>query len=331
MAVLVEVHDERRARAGAAPCGRRWSASTTATCAPSRCRSTPRWRCCRACPADRLLVTESGILGRRRRATHARGRRARLPGRRGVHARRRIPGVALAGLFGVKAGDLGAALRVAAAGVGGRAAGLDRGAPAAAVGAAASRRSRATGRSLRTIRCGRCAWSRPDEVKVVVIGQDPYPTARPCRRPGVLGRRRAGRARSRASSRCWPRRRRASSPPEPGALDAWARRGVLLLNPVLTVEVGRTGSHSDCGWQALTRRDRHAHLQRASRPPVFLLWGSEGAVRSGPSAKSPRLDAARPGDPSSVATTSTAASWPRAIISPPRPTSSTGGRSDRTP
>ncbi len=41
-------------------------------------------------PADRLLVTESGILGRRRCAAHARGRRARLPGRRGLHARRRI-------------------------------------------------------------------------------------------------------------------------------------------------------------------------------------------------------------------------------------------------
>ena len=52
-------------------------------------RWTPRWACCTDVPADRLLVTESGILAPRRRAEDARRRRACLPGRRGLHARRR--------------------------------------------------------------------------------------------------------------------------------------------------------------------------------------------------------------------------------------------------
>ena len=57
-------------------------------------------------------------------------------------------------------------------------------------------------------------------------------------------------------------------------LDGWARQGVLLLNPVLTVEVGRGGSHMDCGWQALTREIVRVLARRAT-PPVFLLWGSQ--------------------------------------------------------
>ena len=52
---------------------------------------------------------------------------------------------------------------------------------------------------------------------------------------------------------------------------------MLLLNPVLTVEVGRTGSHSDCGWQALTRQIV-VHLSERRDPPVFLLWGGKAAV-----------------------------------------------------
>jgi uracil-DNA glycosylase len=55
-------------------------------------------------------------------------------------------------------------------------------------------------------------------------------------------------------------------------LDAWAEQGVLLLNPVLTVEVGRAGSHMHCGWQVLTSEIISTLCDSAS-PPVFLLWG----------------------------------------------------------
>ena len=64
---------------------------------------------------------------------------------------------------------------------------------------------------------------------------------------------------------------------------------MLLLNPVLTVEVGRTGSHSDCGWQALTR-EIVCHLSERPDPPVFLLWGGK-ARAFWAEAKSPRSTA----------------------------------------
>ena len=55
-------------------------------------------------------------------------------------------------------------------------------------------------------------------------------------------------------------------------LDGWARQGVLMLNTVLTVEVGAAGAHMNCGWQALTSDIVRVLASRAT-PPTFLLWG----------------------------------------------------------
>ncbi len=61
--------------------------------------------------------------------------------------------------------------------------------------------------------------------------------------------------------------------PAHGCLSAWAERGVLLLNSVLTVERGRAGSHQGKGWEALT--DRVISLLCAERDGlVFFLWGA---------------------------------------------------------
>lgn len=115
----------------------------------------------------------------------------------------------------------------------------------------------------------------PQAARVVVFGQDPYPgvghadglafsaptSGRPSLRRifDVLEADRPG----------WRR-------PASGRLDGWARRGVLLLNPVLTVEIGRPNSHANAGWQALTARIV-AHLSALRDPPVFLLWGNQAA------------------------------------------------------
>lgn len=63
-----------------------------------------------------------------------------------------------------------------------------------------------------------------------------------------------------------------------GDLTDWAKQGVLLLNPILTVEDSHPLSHQNIGWQNFT----DAAIQRINEKPdavVFLLWGSKaGAV-----------------------------------------------------
>lgn len=111
----------------------------------------------------------------------------------------------------------------------------------------------------------------PEAVRVVVFGQDPYPS--PGHADGLAFS--AGQGRPHSLRRIFevlaadrPGWRR----PERWSLEPWARQGVLLLNPTLTVEVGLAGSHLKCGWQALTS-EIVAGLCRRPAPPVFMLWG----------------------------------------------------------
>ena len=72
--------------------------------------------------------------------------------------------------------------------------------------------------------------------------------------------------------------------PDHGCLRPWARRGVLLLNSVLTVEDGKPGSHQGRGWEGFTDHVVDV-LNRECEQLVFLLWGSyaqkKGAVIDG--------------------------------------------------
>ncbi len=63
------------------------------------------------------------------------------------------------------------------------------------------------------------------------------------------------------------------APPDHGCLLPWARRGVLLLNAVLTVEEGRAGSHQGKGWEGFTDHAIET-LAREREGLVFMLWGS---------------------------------------------------------
>ena len=61
--------------------------------------------------------------------------------------------------------------------------------------------------------------------------------------------------------------------PAHGFLEHWAKQGVLLLNSVLTVEMGQAASHRDRGWERFT--DAVIRLVNAKDEPViFMLWGS---------------------------------------------------------
>ena len=63
-----------------------------------------------------------------------------------------------------------------------------------------------------------------------------------------------------------------SAPPH-GNLEHWARQGVLLLNNSLTVEAGQAGSHAGRGWDAITDAAVAAVAAR-DEPSVFVLWGN---------------------------------------------------------
>lgn len=61
--------------------------------------------------------------------------------------------------------------------------------------------------------------------------------------------------------------------PAHGHLEHWAEQGVLLLNSVLTVEMGKAASHQGKGWERFTDAVI-AKVNARAEPVVFLLWGS---------------------------------------------------------
>lgn len=113
--------------------------------------------------------------------------------------------------------------------------------------------------------------THPKDVRVVILGQDPYPT------PGHAH----GFAFSApAETKPLPRslgnifkemHTDIGECPSHADLRFWADQGVLLLNTTLTVPAGDAGAHAKLGWHLLTQQIL-AHLRH--RPRVFLLWGA---------------------------------------------------------
>lgn len=67
--------------------------------------------------------------------------------------------------------------------------------------------------------------------------------------------------------------------PKSGDLSEWAKRGVLLLNAVLTVEAGAAASHQGIGWERFTDRIIAA-LNEREVPVVFILWGKHAQEKA---------------------------------------------------
>ncbi|GAA1766568.1 uracil-DNA glycosylase [Pseudarthrobacter sulfonivorans] len=124
------------------------------------------------------------------------------------------------------------------------------------------------------------------DVKVLIVGQDPYPT------PGhAVGLSFAVDARTRPIPRSLANIYRELEsdlgiPPRVhGDLSAWASQGVLLLNRVMSVRAGAAGSHRGKGWEAITTAAvtavAHRRTADGGRPPlVAVLWGRDaGGVR----------------------------------------------------
>ncbi|WP_417215214.1 uracil-DNA glycosylase [Arthrobacter sp.] len=118
------------------------------------------------------------------------------------------------------------------------------------------------------------AFHRPmSEVKVLILGQDPYPT------PGhsiglAFAVDAAVRPLPRSLANIFDEYVADTGHPMPatGDLTAWAEQGVLLLNPILTVAAGQTGSHQKLGWQEVTTAAVEALAARGT-PLVSILWG----------------------------------------------------------
>ena len=111
-------------------------------------------------------------------------------------------------------------------------------------------------------------------VKVVILGQDPYPT--PGNAHGLAFSYR-GTGRLPASLSRILRERDADigvAGASDGDLTPWAKQGVLLLNTALTVEAGRAGSHLALGWRALAEQVVSA-ASRARPAAAFILWGDK--------------------------------------------------------
>ncbi len=67
--------------------------------------------------------------------------------------------------------------------------------------------------------------------------------------------------------------------PDHGCLEDWAKQGVLLLNTVLTVRIGRANSHKGKGWEIFTDHVIEL-LNRREKPMVFLLWGANAKSKA---------------------------------------------------
>lgn len=112
-----------------------------------------------------------------------------------------------------------------------------------------------------------------DEVKVVIIGQDPYHGP------------------NQAHGLCFSVKQGVTPPPSlqnifkelhddlkisipnHGNLEKWARQGVLLLNASLTVEAGQPQSHANIGWEKFTDKVIQI-LNEKKQGLIFILWGS---------------------------------------------------------
>jgi uracil-DNA glycosylase len=119
------------------------------------------------------------------------------------------------------------------------------------------------------------ALTRLEDVRVVLLGQDPYPT--PGHADGLAFSVRPGTRplpRSLANVFRELRDDLGVAAPNDGSLEPWARQGVLLLNTALTVEEGVANAHARWGWTPVTDAIIDAVSARAE-PSVFLLWGRQ--------------------------------------------------------
>ncbi len=133
-----------------------------------------------------------------------------------------------------------------------------------------------------------------EEVRVLVVGQDPYPT------PGhAIGLSFAVAPDVRPLPRSLTNIHRelvddlGLPQPSNGDLSPWARQGVMLLNRCLTVRPGAPASHQGRGWEAVTGRAIEVLAARGG-PLVAILWGRQARNLAPALGEVPRIESAHP-------------------------------------
>jgi uracil-DNA glycosylase len=123
------------------------------------------------------------------------------------------------------------------------------------------------------------AFSAPlAEVKVLIVGQDPYPT--PGHPVGLsFSVEPSVRPVPRSLQNIYQELRTdlGVQTPSNGDLTPWTRQGVMLLNRVLTVQAGVSGSHRGKGWEAITEHAIRTLVARGG-PLVAVLWGRDAGT-----------------------------------------------------
>ena len=132
------------------------------------------------------------------------------------------------------------------------------------------------------------------DVRVLIVGQDPYPT--PGHPVGLSFSVDPGVKRlpdslvnifgEYSEDLGYP-------PPSNGDLTPWTERGVLLLNRVLTVEPGKPGSHRGKGWEEVTEQAIRA-LAKRDTPLVAILWGRDARNLAPLLGSIPRIESPHP-------------------------------------
>lgn len=118
----------------------------------------------------------------------------------------------------------------------------------------------------------------PSNVKVVIIGQDPY--HEPYQAHGLSFSVEEGVLLPPSLVNIFKElKSELGIDNKTGNLSGWAKQGVLLLNTVLTVERGKANSHKNLGWENLTTEIIKI-INGIDRPVVFLLWGSQAQAFS---------------------------------------------------
>lgn len=132
------------------------------------------------------------------------------------------------------------------------------------------------------------------DVRVLIVGQDPYPTpGHPIGLSFAVERHVRPVPRSLGNIYKELRDDLGIEPPAHGDLSSWSRNGVMLLNRVLTVQPGVAGSHRGKGWEAVTDLAIRSLVARGT-PLVAILWGRDAASLRPLLDSTPSIESAHP-------------------------------------